>query len=66
MDFLMLLKKAGGFGPVLFGVGFLAPLIAQSLDAAAVEPPFGLGSIQFGLAVGFSMGVVAKRRGSWI
>jgi hypothetical protein len=61
-----ILKKAGEFGPVLFGIGFLAPLIAQSLDAASLSAPPGLPNIAFGLIVGSSMGMIAKRRGSWV
>jgi len=53
-------------GPVFFGVGFLAPLIAQSLEAAGVPAPFGLRPIQLGLALGLAMGVVAKLRGRWL
>ena len=61
-----ILKKAGEFAPVLFGIGFLAPLIAQSLDAASLSAPLGLPNIAFGLIVGSSMGMIAKRRGSWV
>ena len=57
---------AGALGPLLFGVGFIAPLIAQSLDAASLAAPMGLSNIVFGLAVGTSMGLVAKLRGSWV
>jgi hypothetical protein len=53
-------------GPVFFGLGFLAPLIAQSLEAAGIPAPFGLQPIQFGLAIGLAMGVVAKLRGRWV
>ena len=53
-------------GPVLFGVGFLAPLIAQSLDALSLSAPFGLHSIHFGLGVGLILGVVAAFRGRWL
>ncbi len=66
MTVLAWMRKASRWGPVLFGVGFVAPLVAQSLDAAAVSAPFGLGSLTFGLAVGISLGAVAKVRGSWI
>ena len=53
-------------GPVLFGGAFLAPLIAQSLEALSWSAPFGLAPIVFGLAVGLSLGVVAAIRGRWI
>ena len=39
-----------------FGVGFLAPLIAQSMDALEVPASFGLSTIAFGLIVGPTAG----------
>jgi hypothetical protein len=63
---LEILEKLGGYGPVFFGVGFLAPLIAQSMDAASIPAPFGMGTLAFGLAVGVALGGVAKWRGSWV
>ncbi len=59
-------KKAFAWGPLWFGIGFIAPLVAQSIDATGVAAPFGLDAIQFGLAVGIVLGTIAKLRGSWI
>ena len=53
-------------GPILFGIAFLAPLIAQSTVALSLPVPFGLQPIQFGLAVGLALGVVAAYRGRWV
>ena len=53
-------------GPVLFGGAFLAPLIAQSLEAASLPAPFGLAPITFGLGLGLTLGVVAALRGRWV
>lgn len=54
-------------GPILFGVGFMAPLLAQSLDALGWPAPFGLPPLLFGLIVGVSAGFWAKRRGgNWL
>ena len=53
-------------GPVLFGVAFLAPLIAQSLEAASLPTPFGVAAIHFGLVLGLSLGVIAAIRGRWV
>ena len=53
-------------GPILFGVAFLAPLIAQSLEAASLSAPFGLEPLPFGLAAGLTLGVVAALRGRWV
>jgi len=63
---LELLAKAGAWGPVFFGVGFVAPLVSQSLQAAGVAAPFGLGTLQLGLVVGATLGLVAKLRGTWL
>ena len=53
------------FSPLAFGVGFLAPLVAQSLELASVStgavPP-----IVIGLLVGVGLGLMAQLRGSWI
>jgi hypothetical protein len=54
------------WGPLWFGLGFLAPLVAQSMDAMSIPAPFGLSTIVFGLLLGSTAGLVAKRRGSWI
>ena len=53
-------------GPVLFGIAFLAPLIAQVLEAASLPVPFGIEGIHFGLAAGLTLGVVAALRGRWV
>jgi len=51
---------------LLFGTGFLAPLIAQSMDAVSVSAPLGVSNIVFGLAVGLTLGVAALWRGRWV
>jgi hypothetical protein len=61
-----ILTKLNDWGPLLFGLAFLAPLIAQSMEATHIGAPFGLTPLQFGLAIGATMGGVAKWRGSWI
>ena len=61
-----ILNQLGVYGPVFFGIGFVAPLIAQSMDAAALSAPLGLSNIALGLIVGVSMGIVAKLRGTWV
>jgi hypothetical protein len=53
-------------GPVLFGVGFLAPLIAQTLDALSIEVPFAPSNLAFGLCAGGLAGLIAWKRGSWL
>jgi len=66
MNAIEILKGLGAWGPVFFGVGFIAPLIAQTMDALSVPGPFGLGTLPFGLALGVGAGLVAKLRGGWI
>lgn len=66
MSVTNLLRKAFEWGPVLFGIGFIAPLVAQSLDAASVSAPMGLSPVQLGLVIGISLGGVARLRGTWI
>lgn len=59
-------QKIFAWGPLWFGIGFIAPLVAQSMTAAGVSAPLGLGETQFGLAVGAVLGTTAKLRGSWV
>jgi hypothetical protein len=51
--------------PFVFGVGFVAPLIAQSLSALGVLP-WGIESILIGLGAGAALGLIAQLRGSWV
>ena len=66
MNAVALLRKAYAWGPVLFGIGLIAPFTAQALDAAEMSAPFGMDNVAFGLAVGIGLGLVAKARGSWV
>ena len=66
MTSIQLLKKAYAWGPLLFGVGFVTPVVAQTLDATSVAPPFGLTTLQTGLVAGILLGSIAKLRGRWI
>jgi hypothetical protein len=63
---LEILGKLNEWGPVLFGVAFLAPLIDQSMQAAGVGAPPGVTTLQLGLLVGATLGLVAKFRGTWV
>jgi hypothetical protein len=66
MNPLMILDKLKDWGPVFFGVAFLAPLIAQSLEAGGASAPLGATPLQFGLVAGVALGLVAKLRGRWV
>jgi len=66
MSFTAIVREAQQWGTVLFGIGFLAPLIAQTLDAIQMTAPFGLTDLTFGLVLGLALGGVAKLRGRWL
>lgn len=53
-------------GPILFGIGFLAPVIAAAITASGLDAPAGLSSIQFGLLIGIILGVIARQRRTWL
>ena len=53
------------FSPLFFGLGFLAPLTAQSLAALELMAP-GTAPVITGLLIGGAFGLMAKYRGSWI
>ncbi len=61
-----LLKAVYPWGPVLFGIGFLAPLIAAIMTSIGIAAPFGLAEIQIGLIIGGTWGLIAKFGGRWI
>ena len=52
--------------PFLFGIGFIAPLIAQTMAYWDVAAPFGMTRIALGLLVGAPWGLYAVLRGRWI
>ena len=62
----MLLKKLIGylFSPLAFGIGFLAPLSAQVLNA--LNGSTDINNVYIGLAIGLSLGLMAQVRGSWV
>lgn len=52
--------------PLLFGIGFLAPLIAQIMLRFDLTAPFGLTPIALGLLIGAPWGLVTVIRGRWL
>jgi hypothetical protein len=60
------LQRLNPWGPLLFGIGFIAPLIATLVTRSGLEPSFGLSPIWLGVVLGGAWGVCAKFRGSWI
>lgn len=51
--------------PLLFGLGFLAPLLAQIIVRLGWTPPLGLSPVIIGLTVGGLWGGLATVRGRW-
>ncbi|MCW1427852.1 hypothetical protein [Novosphingobium sp. JCM 18896] len=60
------LKKLFTVMPLIFGIGFIAPLIAQTMAAWHWEAPLGLTRIAFGLTIGAAWGLYATLRGRWV
>ena len=60
------LKHVFHWLPLLFGVGFIAPLIAQTMAYWEISAPFGMSRILFGLMIGAPWGLYAVIRGRWI
>lgn len=54
------------FQPLIFGLGFLAPLTAQIIERAGWVPPFGVSALVCGLLVGGGLGALANVRGRWL
>jgi hypothetical protein len=52
--------------PFIFGIGFIAPLIAQTMAYWDVAAPGGMSRIMFGLLIGMPWGLYAVLRGRWI
>ena len=63
---VQIIKSIFYFGPLIFGIGFLAPLLAQIAIALEWTIPFGVSPIVFGLTVGFVLGLIAQIRGRWV
>lgn len=53
-------------GPILFGIGFLAPVIVALLNVAGIAHPLGLSPTSFGLVIGILLGVIARQRRAWL
>lgn len=63
---IQVLKTVFYFGPLLFGFGFLTPLIAQIITVSGWTPPFDLSALMAGLIIGGGLGLLAQIRGRWI
>ena len=61
----VVLKQVLAWMPVFFGIGFIAPLIAQVMVQWDVPAPFNISRIAFGLIIGGGWGLIANVRGRW-
>ena len=64
--FQTILGKLGPWGPLLFGLGFIAPVMAELLSRAGVQSVLGAPVIVIGLVIGGVSGFWASRRRSWL
>ena len=53
------------FSPITFGIGLLAPLIAQIMAFVGLSV-VGVPDIWVGLFIGAQLGLIAQLRGSWV
>ena len=53
------------FSPFTFGIGLLAPLIAQIMAFVGLSV-VGVPDIWVGLFIGAQLGLIAQLRGSWV
>ena len=63
---IVIVRKLLSWMPFLFGIGFIAPLTAQTMVYWDIAPPFGLSPIAFGLIFGGAWGLYANIKGRWI
>jgi hypothetical protein len=54
------------FGPLWFGIGFLAPVLAALIVALDITPPLRLSPLACGLIGGGILGVIATVRRTWL
>lgn len=63
---MRLIAFAFSLGPILFGIGFLAPVMKATMDVFAVAAPFGFEPLHFCLGVGAVIGLIARQRQTWL
>lgn len=52
--------------PMIFALGFIAPVIAQGMAALEVSAPFGLERLPFALSLAGLWGLIATITGRWL
>ena len=63
---LRLIAFGFSLGPILFGIGFIAPLVAALFALAGVAKPLGIPPIYWGLIIGIGLGAMARMRKTWL
>ena len=53
-------------GPLLFGIGFVAPVFAALVETSGYILPFAIAPLHAGFALGIVAGLIATKRSSWI
>ncbi len=61
-----IVTKIFHFLPLIFGIAFLGPLLAQVIQAAGWVPPLGVSPLILGICLGSLLGLAAQVRGRWI
>ena len=61
-----ILKRLFAIGPLLFGVGFIAPVFAALVEVTGLALPFEIPPLYIGFAIGIIWGGIATKRGAWI
>jgi len=64
--FVQTLTALFSVSPILFGIAFMAPVLAEIMRAAGLATPFGVPAIAVGLIVGLVWGTYATVKGSWL
>ena len=59
-------KLAERLLPLIFGLGFLAPVAAEGIKTVNLPGPLGLQPIAFGLIIGCLWGLIATITGRWL
>lgn len=60
------LRKLMAIMPFLFGIGFIAPLVAQLMARFGLAAPYDISPIALGLGIGGLWGLIANIRGRWL
>jgi hypothetical protein len=63
---IKIIRTVFEFGPLVFALGFLTPLISQVITVAGWTPPFGMTPLWTGFIIAALLGLTAQVRGRWL